>query len=544
MSDRRHVRSALLAARDDRIVYDLTGIERQYDTLLAELPGVAVRFAMKACPVDEVLTCLAERGAGFDAASPGEIRQALRTGIAPGLVHYGNTVKSDSAIATAHRLGITTFATDCVEDVRAIAEHAPGARVFCRLATTGAGAVWGLTGKCGTSDPVSVLEEARRQGLVPSGLSVHVGSQQMTVQGWQRALDDLTTVVRRLAARGIHLDHVNLGGGLPARGYLDRDGTPLTPPTAGIFAAIRAGMRRLREAAHEELRFVIEPGRYLVADHSVIRAHVNRLTVRGQAWLYLSCGRFNGLFEGDRLRYRLEFPTRTGGRSIPAIVAGPTCDSDDTLGGVPVPVPADLASGDPVWISAAGAYATSYSTLHFNGFDPLPCVTVRAERVRPISAGDWHAIAELEAAAYSAKGLSEDPAVLRSRAARSPATSFVLDAGERIGGYLLALPYPRFRAPSLERAEDRTFDSANLHLHDIVVGPQFRGRGWAKRMVRHLTATARSLRYERISLVAVGGSAGFWSAQGYHPHPHAALPSGYGPDAVYMSRVITEEGPA
>jgi ornithine decarboxylase len=84
------------------------------------------------------------------------------------------------------------------------------------------------------------------------------------------------------------------------------------------------------------------------------------------------------------------------------------------------------------------------------------------------------------------------------------------------------------------------FDSSNLHLHDLVVGDGFRGRGrgWAKRMLRHLTHIARSFRYERISLVAVGGTAGFWSAHGYRTHREIALPAGYGPDAVYMSRLI------
>jgi ornithine decarboxylase len=541
MAEPAHVLSALASVDQDVIVYDLTGIENQYDALRAELPGVAVRFAMKACPLDEVLACLADRGAGFDAASPGEVRQALRTGVAPQDVHYGNTVKSDSEIVTAHRMGIDTFATDCVEDVRAIAEHAPGARVFCRVATSGEGALWGLTGKCGSDDPVGVLDEARRLGLVPVGLSIHVGSQQMTAGGWRRALDDLAAVLPELESRDIRLDHVNLGGGLPALGYLDRDGNPLTPPTAAIFAAIRAGVRRLRSVSRHHLDFIVEPGRHLVADHGTIRAHVARLTVRGQRWLYLSCGRFNGLYEGDQLGYRLAFPTRTGGPRVPVVVAGPTCDSDDRFGGAPVPVPADLASGDPVWIHSAGAYATSYTTLGFNGYDPLPCATVRAERIRPIDADDWNTIATLEAGAYSGSGLSESRAALESRGRSFPATSFVLDAGERVGGYLLALPYPRFRFPDPARVEESVFRSSNLHLHDIVIGDEFRGRGWAKRMLRHLTDTAKSFRYERISLVAVDGTAGFWTAHGYHVHPEITLSDGYGPNAVYMSRVIADE---
>jgi ornithine decarboxylase len=397
--------AALAASAEDRIVFDLTGIEGSYDTLLSELPDVSVRFAMKACPVDEVLSALARKGAGVDAASPHEIVQALGAGVPAGAIHYGNTVKSDRDIADAHRLGIRDFATDSLEDVAAIAAHAPGARVFCRLATDGDGALWGLSNKhgCSAAEAVLVLEAAREAGLTPSGLSVHVGSQQMTAGAWWRAFDLLADVVRSLARRGITLDHLNLGGGLPALGYLDRRGRPLDPPVDKIFAVIREGMERLGEASGHHLDFLVEPGRYLVADHGAIRAHVSRLSARRggdgerRHWLYLSCGKFNGLYEMDEVQYRLVFPTYQDTERVPAVVAGPTCDSDDAYAhehGL-VQVPSALASGDPVWVLSCGAYAISYMTQGFNGFAPLPYLCVRSgesgrggsPRAEPAAAG-------------------------------------------------------------------------------------------------------------------------------------------------------------
>ncbi|MET9985439.1 MULTISPECIES: type III PLP-dependent enzyme [Streptomyces] len=383
--------AALTAATEDRVVYDLAGIGRSHDALLAELPDVRVRFAMKACPVDEVIAVLARRGAGIDAASPGEMAQALRAGVPVERVHYGNTVKSDRDIAEAYRLGVRTFATDSVQDVAALAVHAPGARVFCRVATGGAGALWGLSDKfgCPPDDAVRVLERARELGLTPAGLSVHVGSQQMTGEAWRTALDDLGDVLGALSGRGIRVDHVNLGGGLPARGYRDRRGNPLDPPLDKIFAVIREGMDDLRRVHGGPLDFVVEPGRHLVADHGAIRAHVARLAERRGAdgvrrhWLYLSCGKFNGLYEMDALQYRLVFPGHPDGPHVPAVVAGPTCDSDDAYSheeGL-VPVPKALASGDPVWVLSCGAYAAGYTTVGFNGFAPLPYACAgRAER--------------------------------------------------------------------------------------------------------------------------------------------------------------------
>jgi len=384
------LRSALAATEDDRIVFDLDGIADRYHALVAELPGISVRFALKSCPVDEVLTHLADRGAGFDAASPNEIAQAKRCGAAVDKIHYGNTIKSDQNIAAAYALGVRDFATDSVQDLKAIATHAPGARVFCRLATSGEGALWGLSHKfgCSNDDAVAVMSAARALGLTPAGLSVHVGSQQMTVGAWHQAIDDLASTLIALKKRGIFLEHVNFGGGLPALGYLDRRGQPLEPRLDEMFAAIRQGMQRLRSVAGRDLAFVIEPGRHLVADHGVIRAHVVRLTTRTQRtgereyWLYLSCGKFNGLNETDQLHYRLQFPNNPGGEYVSAFVAGPTCDGSDVFDrGHLVRVPITAASGDPVWILSSGAYAVSYMTCGFNGFDPLPQLTVSGQAI-------------------------------------------------------------------------------------------------------------------------------------------------------------------
>lgn len=387
------MRAALAAASEDQIIFDLAGIAEQYESLIRELPGVSVRFAMKACPVEEVLACLADKGAGFDAASPNEILQAVKTGVPVDRIHYGNTIKSDQNIVDAYHLGVRDFATDSLEDVTAIAAHAPGARVFCRLATHGDGALWGLSRKfgCSEADAVLVMESARAAGLTPSGLSVHVGSQQMTAEAWQDTFESLADVVATLDRRGILLEHINLGGGLPALGYLDKRGMPLDPPMDKIFCAIRDGMQRLREVSRSPLEFLMEPGRHLVADHGAIRAHVSRLTARRQIsgerqhWLYLSCGKFNGLYEMDELQYRMEFPTRPDGEYLSAVLAGPTCDSDD--GYTPqhglVEVPEAAGSGDPVWIFSCGAYATSYMTQGFNGFNPLPYTCISGERRGP-----------------------------------------------------------------------------------------------------------------------------------------------------------------
>ncbi|MFG2680833.1 GNAT family N-acetyltransferase [Streptomyces sp. NPDC048392] len=161
-------------------------------------------------------------------------------------------------------------------------------------------------------------------------------------------------------------------------------------------------------------------------------------------------------------------------------------------------------------------------------------------RVRPLADRDWDAVVALEREAYTGLGLSEGRAALQSRAAASPDTCFVVDAGARTAGYVLALPCPPRRYPDLARTEVTwaAHPPGNLHLHDIVVAPGLRRQGLARHLLRHLTGTARARGDERISLVAVGGTERFWSARGFVAEPGVVPVGEYGGDAVYMSKPV------
>jgi GNAT superfamily N-acetyltransferase len=159
-------------------------------------------------------------------------------------------------------------------------------------------------------------------------------------------------------------------------------------------------------------------------------------------------------------------------------------------------------------------------------------------RVRPVRDSDWPDIAGLEARAYADSSLAEGRALLQSRGQASPATCFVLELGERVTGYVLALPYPMFRCPDLARAEQPALRSRNLHLHDMVVAADQRGRGHGSTLLRHLTRTAGPA-YEHLSLIAVQGKATFWASRGFRVHERVAVPPDYGDNAVYMSRALS-----
>ena len=90
-------------------------------------------------------------------------------------------------------------------------------------------------------------------------------------------------------------------------------------------------------------------------------------------WVFLDIGKFGGLAEtmDEAIRYPIVTP-RDGDVTAPCVLAGPTCDSADVMyEKTPYPLPLSLTIGDEVLIEGTGAYTTTYSSVAFNGFEPL-----------------------------------------------------------------------------------------------------------------------------------------------------------------------------
>ncbi|HEX9906288.1 MAG TPA: type III PLP-dependent enzyme [Propylenella sp.] len=353
------------------LVVDLDIVRENYRAFERALPDSRIFYAVKANPAPEILKLLAGLGSSFDAASVPEIEMALAAGAAPGRISYGNTIKKEADIARAHALGVTLFAVDCEEEVEKVARAAPGARVFCRILTDGAGAEWPLSRKfgCVAAEAADVLAHARRLGLAAYGISFHVGSQQTDPEAWDRALADASSVFRAAAERGIELQMVNLGGGFPAR-YL-KDVPAAEEYGRSIFDALR------RHFGNRIPETIIEPGRGMVGDAGVLKAEVVLVSKKARAdavrWVYLDVGKFGGLAEtmDEAIRYPIRTP-HDGGATGPCVVAGPTCDSMDVLyERTPYELPLSLTIGDEILIEGTGAYTTTYSAVAFNGFAPL-----------------------------------------------------------------------------------------------------------------------------------------------------------------------------
>jgi ornithine decarboxylase len=330
-------------------------------------------------------------GGSFEVASLAELQMAETAGADPADLLFSNPVKAPAHIAAAAEAGLYRFAFDSAAELEKIAAHAPGASVFVRLRVDDDASLFPLSRKFGASAEAAgdLLLRAADLGLVPYGITFHVGSQCTNPMAWERAVEDCGAVLRRLARAGLRLEMLNLGGGLPAR-YT----TPV-PELSLITAVIGAALDRL---PYRPPLLAAEPGRYLVAESGVLAASVIGVDDGrgGERWVYLDVGGYNGMMEAVQTGGRWHFPLLTSradhfqAAAVPTTVTGPSCDSSDTLfyGAL---LPGTLAVGDRVYIGTAGAYTTSYASS-FNGFAPPGLLAVGGtggrRLLRPLAAAE------------------------------------------------------------------------------------------------------------------------------------------------------------
>lgn len=359
------------------LVVDLGVIKRKHQALKEKLPYAKIYYAVKANPMEEIILLLKDLGSSFDAATRNELDQLLKLGITSDRISYGNTIKKERDIKYFFECGVSLFVTDCEEDLEKIARHAPGSRVFFRILTEGKGADWPLSRKFGSHPDTTynLAVQARDLGLVPYGLSFHVGSQQRDIGEWDSAISQCRYLFSALKSdHGIELKMINMGGGFPAN-YLD------PAPKFDLYA--RAITQFLESDFGEDLpEIVIEPGRFMVADAGVIVTEVIMTARKSRyspyKWIYLDVGMFGGMLETMDELIKYPIYTDKEGQAEEVILAGPTCDSMDVLyENFKYQMPNTLVPGDRIYVCTAGAYTQSYSSVSFNGFPPLKSFAIK-----------------------------------------------------------------------------------------------------------------------------------------------------------------------
>lgn len=345
-------------------------LERQYRLFRKHLRDVDIFYAIKANPSPCVIKTFMKLGAGFDVASAAEIDLVLSLGGRPNRMIYANPVKSTTDIAWARKQGVRFMVFDNEPELYKIAEHCPHATVLLRLKVENVGSLVELSLKFGADadQAVFLLKKARQLHLKPAGIHFHVGSQCTNPDNYVRALELAAAIFKESKNTGLELSTLDLGGGFPIRHFDHDDHLDFE----SIARQIRVEVRRLFP---KSTRLIAEPGRFFAGPAAILVTQVIGRTFRNNKnYYYLNDGIY-GDFSGivfDHCKY--EFKTLRRGQRFLSTLAGPTCDSFDTIS-VSEELP-ELEVGSIVYVKNIGAYSSASADCRFNGFRPAQIVFV------------------------------------------------------------------------------------------------------------------------------------------------------------------------
>lgn len=357
------------------IVVNLNTIKRNFTKLKDSFPYARIFYAVKSNPGEPVLKMLSEMGSNFDIASRYELDLINKFDVSPDRLSYGNTIKKAKDIKYFYDKGVRMFATDSKDDLKNIAELAPGSKIYVRiLVENSSTADWPLSRKFGCHPDMAydLLVMARDLGLVPYGISFHVGSQQRDIGQWNDAIAKAKYLFTSLEEEeNIRLSMINMGGGFPAS-YVD--------PTNDLSVYASEITRYIEEDFGDCIpEIILEPGRSLVGDSGIMTTEVILTSRKNNTalnrWVYIDAGKFNGLIEtlDEAIKYPLvttkDSPDEKEGE---VIIAGPTCDSMDIMyENAKYKLPVSLKAGDKIYWLSTGAYTSTYASVAFNGFPPI-----------------------------------------------------------------------------------------------------------------------------------------------------------------------------
>ena len=324
-----------------------------------------VCFAVKSNPNIAILNVMAKLGSGFDIVSQGELERVLAAGGDAAKVVFSGVAKSHQEIARALEVNIRCFNVESEAELLRInqiaGEMSKIAPISLRVnpdvdAHTHPYISTGLKeNKFGVS-----VEQAREvyklAATLPNikivGMDCHIGSQLTELQPFLDAVDRLIVLMEQLKQDGIHLKHLDLGGGLGVT-YTDEK-----PPHPTDYA--KALWEKL--SAFSELEIIVEPGRAITANAGILVTKVEYLkSNESRNFAIVDAGMNDMIRPALYQAYMniLEIDRTLAREEKMYDVVGPICETSDFLG---KQRKLAIAEGDYLAQRSAGAYGASMSS--------------------------------------------------------------------------------------------------------------------------------------------------------------------------------------
>jgi diaminopimelate decarboxylase len=353
--------------------YSTATLIRHYDVFAAAFADVnaLICYAMKANSNQAVIKTLAQRGAGADVVSGGELRRAFAAGIPADKIMFSGIGKTEAELSLAVDEAILCINVESEGEIALLSSIAsakgrtahvsvrvnpdvdPGTHV--KIATGKAENKFGV--------PISQARAvysmaAKLPGIKVMGVDMHIGSQITELRPFDDAFALLADFVRTLRSDGHTISHIDLGGGL---GIPYREGDEPPPDPQAYAAMVKRATRNL------DCTLVFEPGRLIVGNAGILVTRVLYVK-RGEAktFVIVDAG-MNDLIRPTLYEAHHDvWPIRQNTATSHLIVdiVGPVCESGDFLA-----LDRELAEpkpGDLLAVMTAGAYgavqAGTYNT--------------------------------------------------------------------------------------------------------------------------------------------------------------------------------------
>jgi diaminopimelate decarboxylase len=345
-------------------VYSQAAIEaawREFTTHLSPLSPM-ICFAVKANPNLAILNLLAGLGSGFDIVSGGELARVIAAGGSPNKVVFSGVGKSVAEIEFALRSEVFCFNVESEAELDRIhsVAHRLGviAPVSLRVnpdvdAHTHPYIATGLKeSKFGVAweNALGLYEHAsKRSHLSIKGVDCHIGSQITELSPFGEALDRLLNLVERLNASGIHIHHIDVGGGIGIQ-YQDE----ISPQMADYAKILIDRLKGRKE------QLVLEPGRRIVGNAGLLLTRVEYTKSAGNKRFALVDAAMNDLMRPALYEawHEVVAVKKEGGEQL-FDIAGPVCESGDILARDRM---LEVHEGSLLAILSAGAYGSSMSS--------------------------------------------------------------------------------------------------------------------------------------------------------------------------------------
>lgn len=320
-------------------------------------------YAVKANSSLAILNLFARLGAGFDIVSGGELQRVLAAGGAANKVVFSGVGKSEAEMRAALEAGILCFNVESAPELARLNAVAGStgkiAPISLRVnpdvdAKTHPYISTGLKqNKFGVAY-TEALELYRKAVSLPNiritGMDCHIGSQLTETSPFIAAVEKILALADQLAADGIVLEHLDLGGGLGIR--YDAE----TPPSINEYA--QALLTALQGRAE---KLIVEPGRVLVGNAGVLLTRIEYLKYGEEKNFAIVDAAMNDLMRPALYdAYHAILPVQRKAVAARCYeVVGPICETGDFIGrGREMPV----EQGDTLAVMSAGAYGMSMSS--------------------------------------------------------------------------------------------------------------------------------------------------------------------------------------